>query len=99
MVGVMLLLGFASPARGLPPPSDVPEEILRTEIITQARSPIDGEAIAPAEYAALIENLEPVGVNLLPPQAATTASIGVSGEENITNILPIRDLLRAIFPF
>ncbi|MBV9389576.1 MAG: hypothetical protein JOZ78_24405 [Chroococcidiopsidaceae cyanobacterium CP_BM_ER_R8_30] len=40
-------------ALGLPPPGDRPEEILRTEIITQARSPIDGKPLTAAEYAQL----------------------------------------------
>ena len=37
----------------LPPPEDIPEEILRTEIITEGRSPIDGEPLSAAEYAEL----------------------------------------------
>lgn len=37
----------------LPPADDVPEEILRTEIIFEARSPIDGMALSPADYAQL----------------------------------------------
>lgn len=52
-----LLLGLsvmaAKPALGLPPPEDVPEEVLRTEIITEARSPIDGKPLSAAEYADL----------------------------------------------
>lgn len=52
-----LLLGLtfamAKPALGLPPPEDVPEEVLRTEIITEARSPIDGKPLTAAEYAQL----------------------------------------------
>lgn len=34
-------------------PTEIPEEILRTEIITEARSPITGEALTAAEYAQL----------------------------------------------
>ncbi len=37
----------------LPPAADVPEEILRTEIIFEARSPLDGTPLSPAEYAQL----------------------------------------------
>ncbi|MEM1251235.1 MAG: hypothetical protein AAGI69_02290 [Cyanobacteria bacterium P01_H01_bin.21] len=37
----------------LPPADDVPEEILRTEIIFEARSPLDGRPLSPAEYAQL----------------------------------------------
>lgn len=37
----------------LPPIDDVPEEILRTEIIFEARSPLDGTPLSPADYAQL----------------------------------------------
>lgn len=37
----------------LPPAEDVPEEILRTEIIFEARSPLDGAALSPGDYAQL----------------------------------------------
>lgn len=58
-IGLMLrTLGFAasllvfSPAAiALPPPEDIPEEVLRAEIITEGRSPIDGSAVTAAEYA------------------------------------------------
>lgn len=46
------LLGVA-PAWALPPAEDVPEEVLRTEIITVGRSPIDGKLLTAAEYAQL----------------------------------------------
>jgi hypothetical protein len=44
-------------AVALPPPEDIPEEILRTEIITEGRSPVNGEALNAAEYAQLQEKL------------------------------------------
>lgn len=50
---VILALGFAPRAVSLPPPEDIPEEILRTEIITEGRSPEDGSVLTAAEYAAL----------------------------------------------
>ncbi|WP_228015556.1 hypothetical protein [Leptolyngbya ectocarpi] len=37
----------------LPPVDDVPEEILRTEIIFDARSPLDGAPLSAADYAQL----------------------------------------------
>ncbi|MBE9125547.1 MULTISPECIES: hypothetical protein [unclassified Coleofasciculus] len=43
----------AQPVLSLPPPEDLPEEVLRTEIITEARSPIDGKLLSAAEYAEL----------------------------------------------
>jgi hypothetical protein len=42
-----------SPVWGLPTAEDTPEEILRTEIITEARSPFDGKPITAAEYAVI----------------------------------------------
>ncbi len=45
---------------------EIPEEILRTEIITEARSPLTGEPISAAEYAQLQAELaEPAGGNLV----------------------------------
>jgi hypothetical protein len=42
----------------LPPVKDIPEEILRTEIIIDARSPIDGQPLTAAEYAQLQAQLQ-----------------------------------------
>jgi hypothetical protein len=36
------------------PDADIPEEILRAEIITEARSPIDGRALSATEFAELV---------------------------------------------
>jgi hypothetical protein len=45
-----------APARAdsLPPDNDIPEEVLRAEIITEARSPIDGKALSAVEFAELV---------------------------------------------
>ncbi|HIK44227.1 MAG TPA: hypothetical protein IGR64_04985 [Leptolyngbyaceae cyanobacterium M65_K2018_010] len=57
-------------ASALPPAEEVPEEILRTEIIIEARSPLTGEPLSPADYALLQEELaqlnraEPVNPDL-----------------------------------
>lgn len=55
---VLLNISWAKPAKSLPPPEDIPEEILRTEIITAARSPIDGKPLTAAEYAELQAQLQ-----------------------------------------
>ena len=47
------LIWIPSKSLGLPPPEDIPEEILRTEIITEGRSPINGQPLTAAEYAEL----------------------------------------------
>jgi hypothetical protein len=50
----LFLVALALPAEAqLPPPDDIPEEILRLEVVTDARSPINGEVLTAAEYAEL----------------------------------------------
>ena len=41
-------------AQTLPPADDLPEEVLRTEIILEGRSPLDGEALTATEYTELM---------------------------------------------
>jgi hypothetical protein len=43
-------------AGNLPPETDIPEEVLRAEIITEARSPIDGRALSAIEFAEFVVN-------------------------------------------
>jgi hypothetical protein len=50
---ISLSTHWLKPAIALPPPEDIPEEILRTEIIIEARSPVDGKRLSAAEYAEL----------------------------------------------
>lgn len=87
-----LLLGItcivAKPAIGLPPPEDVPEEVLRTQIITEARSPIDGKPLSAAEYAQLKAELEE---RVAPAQVSPNI-------QRLIFLLRIRQLLRTITP-
>jgi hypothetical protein len=57
-VGVWTLaiwqLVFPVRAGSIPVDTDIPEEVLRAEIITEARSPIDGKAISANEFAELV---------------------------------------------
>ncbi|WAL61311.1 hypothetical protein [Thermocoleostomius sinensis] len=78
------------PALALPPPDDIPEEILRTEIITEARSPVDGRPLTAAEYAELEARLqrEPELYNTLSPQI-----------RQLIFLLQIRRTIRTIAPF
>ncbi len=54
-------LAIALPSPALPPPEDVPEEVLRTEIILEGRSPLDGQPLTAAEYAELQAQLQEPG--------------------------------------
>jgi hypothetical protein len=54
----LIVLGLGTQrANALPPKEDIPEEILRTEIITEGRSPIDNQPLSAAEYEELIAQL------------------------------------------
>jgi hypothetical protein len=72
----------------LPPVEDIPEEILRTEIITVGRSPIDGKLLTAAEYAELQAQLQ----TLPPPKLSAQIRDQIF-------LLRIRQALLQIFPF
>ena len=82
-----LPFAFCLPAWALPPPEEVPEEVLRTEIITEARSPIDGKPITAAEYAQLQAELQTItpAASPLNPQL-----------RELVFLLRVRQLLRRI---
>ncbi len=86
-LGIVAILG--SPALALPPPHDIPEEVLRTEIITEARSPLTGESISAADYAALQDQLrDPNTEPVVNPDLA-----------QLIQLLQLRRTLRPILPF
>jgi hypothetical protein len=66
--GSSLGLLLVNSAVALPPPEDVPEEILRTEIITEGRSPLTGEPLTASEYAQLQATLAEVDVTVVPEE-------------------------------
>ncbi len=72
----------------LPPPEDTPEEILRTQIIIEARSPIDGKFLTAAEYAQLQAQLQKAPPPKLDPKI----------REQIF-LLRLRKSLLQFFPF
>ncbi len=73
----------------LPPVEDVPEEILRTEIIFEARSPLDGTPLSPAEYAQL-------HADLAAPQTTLTLNSDI---RFIILLLQARRAFKPIIPF
>lgn len=78
------------PAQAIPPPEDQPEEVLRTEVITQARSPVDGKPLTAREYAELQAREEAVRENF------GTVSPDV---RRVINLLRLRQTVRTFFPF
>lgn len=85
---VVLVGHYGQTVMALPPQEDIPEEILRTEIILAARSPIDGKVVTPAEYAQLQAQME------ISPPPRLNATI-----RDQFFLLQIRKVLLQIFPF
>jgi hypothetical protein len=82
----------SSSVLALPPAEDVPEEVMRSQIITEARSPIDGKRVSAAEYAAIqskIQERPPVNPNeQVSPQVRKTIGL-----------LRLRKFIKTVFPF
>jgi hypothetical protein len=85
---VWLTSHWGTAAMALPPPEDTPEEILRTEIIVDARSPIDGKPLTAAEYIELQAQLQTSPPPKLDPKI----------REQIF-LIRIRKALLQLFPF
>lgn len=81
---------FVGSVQGLPPPNDTPEEVLRTEIITEARSPVEGEPLSAAEYAELQAALR--STDTVQPKVSPRIS-------RLIGLLRLRKVIRSIFPF
>lgn len=86
----IVAIEFTRSAVALPPPEDPPEEVLRSQIITGARSPIDGRPLTPAEFAALQTELA------TPPPTPTEVAPKV---RRVVNLLKLRKFLKTVFPF
>lgn len=87
-LGLWLIAAGVQPTVALPPPEDTPEEILRTEIFTEARSPIDGKPLTAAEYAELQAQLQR---QVVPPLSANV--------RETVYLLRLRRLIRTFLPF
>lgn len=89
---LLLSSSLALPAAALPPAEDVPEEVSRTEIITEARSPVDGKLLTASEYAELQAQLQqrpPVDPKQqVSPQLRRTIGL-----------LKLRKFIKTVFPF
>lgn len=86
-LGVML--SVCTQAIALPPPDEIPEEILRTEILTEARSPVDGTSLTAGQYAELQEQL----------QNSPSAPSVSSDLEHTVFLLRLLKFFRTLLPF
>lgn len=89
MTLVSVLMSVNIQAVPLPPPEDTPEEVLQTEIITEARSPVDGKPLTAAQYAQLQTELQ---------SRPATPPLSPKLRQNVF-LLRIRKLIRTVVPF
>lgn len=88
-IGSGIIIALGNSALALPPPDEIPEEVLRTEVITEARSPITSEPIAASDYAALQERLRD-------PNTDTIVNPDIA---QLIQLLEFRRVLKPILPF
>lgn len=89
LIGSGLFALSTSRAMALPPPDEIPEEILRTEVIVEARSPLNGAPISAADYATLQDHLQDPNIDVL-----------VSSDlVQLIQLLQLRRVFRPILPF
>lgn len=79
----------ASSCLALPPAEDLPEEILRTEIILEGRSPINGKPLSAAEYENLQQELTQ---NRFSPKVDPDL-------QQLIFLLQVRKFIKTIIPF
>lgn len=85
----LVTLFNSSYSLALPPPEDAPEEVLRTEIILEGRSPVDGQPLSAAEYEELQAQLA---------QSAYRPELE-SDVQQIIFLLQIRKFFKTVIPF
>ncbi|MFN3927696.1 MAG: hypothetical protein ACK4QL_10355 [Pseudanabaenaceae cyanobacterium] len=75
----------------LPPPTEVPEEVLRAEIYTSARSPVDGRPLSAQAY---LEELHQLAQDTIPPAYYVSQEL-----RELIELLRLRRALRRLLPF
>lgn len=89
-IALFFVLGFAMPGRALPMEGEVPEELLRTEVTLEARSPFDGSPMTAREYAELQVELE----RSLQVEAEAPEKL-----RNLIGLLRLRKFIKTVLPF
>jgi hypothetical protein len=94
-ISAMTILPMLSFAETKPTPylqEDTPEEVLRAEIYTDARSPIDGKQLTAAEYTELMEKLR--SLDSIPPEDFVSPKV-----REVIGLLKLRKFLKQFIPF
>ena len=88
VINLMLKITEAQVGLTLPPPQDIPEEILRNEVIIEGRSELTGEILNSSEYAIEKEELSKSAYH---PEVNTKL-------KHLEFLLIIRKMLKKIVP-
>lgn len=90
LLGISIsVFGMSNGSVALPPPEDTPEAVLRTKVILEARSRIDGLPLTAAEYAQMEAEL---AESPYPPQLSPDI-------QQTIFLLQIRQMLEILTPF
>jgi len=91
-LAIMPMISFAETRPIQSSQEDLPEEILRAEIYTDARSPIDGKQLTAAEYTELMEKLR--SLDSIPPEDFVSPKV-----REVIGLLKLRKFLKQFIPF
>ena len=89
---ILPMLSFAETKPTPYLPEDPAEEVLRAEIYTDARSPIDGKQLTAAEYTELMEKLR--SLDSIPPEDFVSPKV-----REVIGLLKLRKFLTQFIPF
>jgi len=89
---IMPMLSFGETQSNPSVQEDTPEEVLRAEIYTDARSPIDGKQLSAAEYTELMEKLR--SLDGIPPEDLVSPKV-----REVIGLLKLRKFLKQFIPF
>ncbi len=95
LIGSMLILGapIAVPTVAQttsPTSTEIPEEVLQTEVITSGRSAIDNRPLTATEYAELKTEID--RTNQVPPKLSNKL-------RNTVALLKLRKFIKTVLPF
>jgi hypothetical protein len=92
---IIQLIGLSAPVLAVPTVErqlveDQPEEVLRAEIILDARSPVDGKPMSAAEYAQLQAESQAA---YIPPEEVPPKL------KSMVGLLKLRKFIKTVLPF
>jgi hypothetical protein len=90
LLAATIVLG-PSPARATEPmvPEEIPEEVLRSEILLDGRSNFTGERLSATEYAEMQSDIEKT--NAVEPQVASKL-------RNLVGLVKLRKFIKTVLP-